>query len=155
MPVAMLAETRREQESFPPVAEAAAAINVEAEAAGSKHDRSPPESFPYARGDPAALPWHHWTGAQTIACLESDEAGGLSGDEARQRLALYGSNELAQAVKPSWVKLFLAQFDGYLVRLLLGAAGLSIILGRMIDAFTTLSIVIVNALVGALQERKK
>ena len=109
--------------------------------------------------------------AQAVAAsLGVDPNTGLSQAEAERRLAQYGSNELASAPPvPKWKK-FLAQFKDPLVYLLLAATGISLIAwfiekanvapgaegGEILpfDAIVIVLILIVNAVLGYIQEAK-
>jgi len=77
---------------------------------------------------------------------------GLSADQAAARLQEVGPNELARArATPAW-RVFLAQFKGALIWLLLGACVVSAALGEVGDAIAIGAILVLNALVGFLQE---
>ncbi len=77
---------------------------------------------------------------------------GLSQREAESRLAKHGTNTLEQAKRTSPFRLFLSQFSDVLVLILLGAATVSLILGDVSEALTIGVILLVNALLGFLQE---
>jgi magnesium-transporting ATPase (P-type) len=62
---------------------------------------------------------------QTATALAVDIAAGLSHAEAERRLARFGPNSIPDEPPTSWLKLILAQFDDLLVKILLGAAGVS------------------------------
>lgn len=97
-------------------------------------------------------PWHAVTVADVAAQLQSDPQRGLSVDEAEGRIQQYGSNELtATAREPAWRK-FLAQFADFIVLLLLAAAVVSGLLGEIVDAVAIGVIVILNAIIGFVQE---
>src|SRR5690349_3309151 len=77
---------------------------------------------------------------------------GLTADQAAARLEQFGSNELArQKATPAW-RVFLAQFKGALIWLLLGACVISAALGEVGDAIAIGAILLINAIVGFLQE---
>ncbi len=84
--------------------------------------------------------------------LASDPATGLTAREAAHRLARYGPNELPHARPRNLLSVFLGQFQDFMVLVLLGATGISFFLGEVGDAVTILLIVVVNAVLGALQE---
>ncbi len=97
-------------------------------------------------------PWHATPVAEVAAGLRSDPRRGLTADDARQRLEQHGPNELtAQAREPAWRK-FLAQFTDFIVLLLLAAAVVSGLLGETIDAVAIGVIVLLNAIIGFVQE---
>ena len=91
-----------------------------------------------------------------LAELEKLEsaAGGLSGDEARRRLASEGPNEIQRAAPPSRLKMLARQLASPLIWLLLVAAVISAALGELADAIAIGVIVVVNAVVGFLQEHR-
>ena len=78
---------------------------------------------------------------------------GLTGDEARQRLAQHGSNLLKPPKRTDVLTLLLAQFKSPLILLLFFATGLSFFLHDPVDAFIILTIVLVSGLLGFWQER--
>ncbi len=79
---------------------------------------------------------------------------GLSEAESRRRLEQYGPNELAQSPPPPRWKAFVAQFRSAVIGLLIVAAIISGALGEWIDAGAILAIVLLNGVLGFLQEDK-
>ena len=77
---------------------------------------------------------------------------GLSTREAEKRIAEHGLNELKHNKKKSPILIFLAQFNDFLVWVLIGATIVSGIIGDKADAVTILIIVVVNAILGFVQE---
>jgi magnesium-transporting ATPase (P-type) len=88
-----------------------------------------------------------------MAELETSK-GGLDADTAAGRLKEYGPNRLAATVKRGPLKRLLAQFDNLLIYVLLGAAGLAVLIGHAIDALVILAVVMVNTAIGFFQEGK-
>jgi Ca2+-transporting ATPase len=99
--------------------------------------------------------------AEVAASSRSDGSSGLSSAEAADRLARFGPNRLVPAaVVPGWRK-FLAQFADPLVYLLLGAVVVSMVAwmlegaeGTPFEVIVIAAIVIVNAVLGFVQERR-
>ena len=90
---------------------------------------------------------------EVLASLGST-AQGLSSAQAAARLAQYGPNALPQArSRPPWLR-FLEQFNSALIYFLLAAALGAWILGHGVDAAVIVAVVLVNALVGFIQEGK-
>lgn len=83
---------------------------------------------------------------------EKEFTRGLSTREAEKRVKTYGLNELKHNKKKSPVLIFLAQFNDFLVWVLIGATIISGFIGDKADAITILIIVIVNAILGFVQE---
>ena len=80
-------------------------------------------------------------------------AKGVTGDEAKERLAHYGANRLKPAKRSDVWSLLLRQFGSPIILILLFATGLSLCLGDRIDAFIILFIVLVSGSLGFWQER--
>lgn len=97
-------------------------------------------------------PWHARPLADLIAYLKTDPVTGLAPAQARQRQLEYGRNELPARRKKSALQVFAAQFQDFMVLVLLTAALLSTLLGEWNDAVTILAIVILNAALGFFQE---
>ena len=83
---------------------------------------------------------------------EKEFTRGLSTREAEKRIKTYGLNELKHKKKKSPVLIFLSQFNDFLVWVLIGATIISGFIGDKADAITILIIVIVNAILGFVQE---
>jgi Mg2+-importing ATPase len=95
--------------------------------------------------------WSHST-MEMLQQLNTTNKG-LTGDEARQRLAQHGSNLLKPPKRTDVLTLLLAQFKSPLILLLFFATGLSFFLHDPVDAFIILTIVLVSGLLGFWQER--
>lgn len=77
---------------------------------------------------------------------------GLSSEEARKRLSKYGENELVEEKKEGPLRLFLNQFMDVLIILLIVAALVSYFIGDLLDSMVILFVVVVNAIIGFIQE---
>jgi P-type Ca2+ transporter type 2C len=98
--------------------------------------------------------WHLLDTAQAAAQLGVTPAQGLTAVEADQRLATYGSNTLRErGGKPPW-RILLDQFTGKLVLILIVAAVVSAAVGDFKDAVAILAIVVLNAVLGFVQEHR-
>ncbi len=95
---------------------------------------------------------------RTIAEIESElktsSSRGLTQEEARTRLAKNGPNLLAQGKKKSWFFIFLSEFNDSLIYLLLAASVISVVLGEWIDALIIFAVILLNAVIGTVQETK-
>lgn len=98
--------------------------------------------------------WHSKTAAETAAAQASDSARGLSSEEAARRLGIYGPNRLAAKKGKSLFIRVLEQFQDFLIYILLAAGIISILLGELSDAVIILAVVVINAVVGVIQESK-
>lgn len=86
--------------------------------------------------------------------LNSDPNKGLSNQEASKRRREYGTNELRKQKKTSLIGLFFGQFKDPMVVILLVGAIVSIVLKEYIDASIILFVIIMNAIIGVIQEYK-
>ncbi|TKB60646.1 MAG: cation-translocating P-type ATPase [Nitrospira sp.] len=93
-----------------------------------------------------------FTPDKLIALLGTDSERGLAGQEVERRHTEFGPNELPEALPPSLVKLFLSQFTSVMVWVLIGAAIISGLLEDWLDAAAILAIVLLNGLLGFVQE---
>jgi len=84
--------------------------------------------------------------------LMTDLASGLSDQEARIRLDKYGRNQLEEKKGHGPWFIFLAQFRDFIIWVLIGAALVSGFLGEWVDALAIIAIVILNAIMGFVQE---
>lgn len=82
----------------------------------------------------------------------STQKEGLSNAEANARLEKYGPNKLKEQKKNSPLKLFLSQFIDVLIFMLIIAAIASYIIGNHLDAIVILVVVIINSIIGFIQE---
>ena len=98
------------------------------------------------------LRWHTLHAEEAVAAVGSDADRGLAADEARRRLQQFGSNALPEPKRRSLVAVFLGQFKSPLIYLLFVAAGLALAFGHTSDSAVIASVVVLNALVGAVQE---
>lgn len=89
---------------------------------------------------------------EVAANLKTDLKIGLSSQEALQRLQKYGPNVLKEEDGKNPLAIFISQFGSFLIVILIAASAVSFILGEVIDALMILAIVILNGVVGFIQE---
>ncbi len=89
-------------------------------------------------------------------CLRSLQSrpDGLEPEEAEQRFGQYGPNKLPDPEQDNLLKRFFKHFHDTLIYVLLGAAAITAVLEHWIDTFVILGVVIINAIIGFLQEGK-
>ncbi|MCX8032642.1 MAG: cation-transporting P-type ATPase [Thermoleophilia bacterium] len=102
----------------------------------------------------AATPWHALDLEQIVALLSTDADHGLSKAESEARLAEYGPNIITAAKGPSWFRRLAAQLNQALVLILIAAGAVTAALKEWVDAGVIFGVVIINAIVGYLQESK-
>ncbi|MFL1595006.1 cation-transporting P-type ATPase [Rhodococcus ruber] len=97
---------------------------------------------------------HRWHALDTTATLDrlGTSPTGLSSDEAERRLTEHGPNELPRPPSDRWWWRLLRQFHNVLLYVMLGAAVITAFLQHWIDTAVLLAAVVINALLGFVQE---
>jgi magnesium-transporting ATPase (P-type) len=103
---------------------------------------------------PEAVAWHAVNIDDAIKRLGTDTAKGLDSNEASQRLTKHGPNRLPEGKKQSAFMRFLHQFNNILVYVLLAAGFVKMMVGLWLDSAIILGVVVLNALLGFIQEGK-
>ena len=98
--------------------------------------------------------WHTLAAKDVLFELRTLEERGLSSQEVEQRLEQFGPNQLAEAPPTTFWQMLWEQFNNFVVMLLIAAAVISALLGDFIEAAAILAIVILNAALGIIQERR-
>jgi calcium-translocating P-type ATPase len=98
--------------------------------------------------------WHAMSAGEVAERLGTDGLKGLAIDEAASRLNAYGPNRLPEGKRRGPVMRFLAQFNNVLVYVLLGAGFTKLMLGLWVDASIIFGVVILNGVLGFIQEGK-
>jgi len=98
-----------------------------------------------------ASAWHSKKPEEVLSELRADP-NGLSREEAERRLKEFGYNELKEKKKVTPLQIFLRQFKDIFVIMLLIATAISFLIGETVDALTIAVIVILNSIVGFVQE---
>ena len=112
------------------------------------------ESAVSAKAGTEAVAWHAVAVDDVVERLHTNPATGLDTGEASQRLTKYGPNRLPEGKKEGPWKRFLHQFNNILVYVLLGAGFVKLMIGLRLDAAIILGVVVINALLGFIQEGK-
>lgn len=100
------------------------------------------------------LAWHSNNVDEVILKLKSNIRVGLFHTEAKIRLEKYGKNILPRPKRRSLLSLFIHQFLSPLIYLLIGAFCIALFVGEAKDALVILVVVIINAIIGSLQEKR-
>lgn len=95
--------------------------------------------------------WHRRSVQDTLELLATSRSG-LSHEEAKRRRARFGPNELEQAPPRSTVRILLAQFADATILILIAAAVIAGVLGDLTDSIVIAAIIVLNALIGFVQE---
>ncbi|GIP41871.1 calcium-translocating P-type ATPase, SERCA-type [Paenibacillus sp. J45TS6] len=98
--------------------------------------------------------WHQMGADELKSELDVEPQLGLTKDEAANRQKKSGPNELSEGKGISPITLFLNQFKDFMVLVLVGATLLSGLLGEYLDAITIIAIILLNGILGFVQEFK-
>src|SRR4030043_600671 len=112
------------------------------------------ENPPPTSGSQPQISWHVLTAEQILHQLATPSESGLPSEEAASRLQSYGPNQLDEAPGVTFWQMLLDQFKSFVVLMLIAAAIISSILGDIEEAAAILAIVILNATLGVVQERR-
>lgn len=96
--------------------------------------------------------WYQMSAEETLQKLNTHPDKGLPAKEAARRLDEQGPNELSEGKTISPVTLFLNQFKDFMVLVLMGATLISGLLGEFLDAITIIAIILMNGILGFIQE---
>ncbi|MEQ8803203.1 MAG: HAD-IC family P-type ATPase, partial [Haliea sp.] len=98
--------------------------------------------------------WHTLSTAELEQLLQVDASVGLQPQDAAERLARHGPNQLAESrFHPLW-RIVLEQFQDFMILVLLAAALVAGFVGDLVDTVAILVIVALNAVIGAVQESR-
>jgi P-type Ca2+ transporter type 2C len=104
--------------------------------------------------EPAQPPWHALAIEAVVERLGSDAAGGLSATDAERRRQEHGDNILREQPAEGWWWKLLRQFQELVIWILIAAAVIAGAMGDWADAAAIVAIVLVNAIIGFLQEER-
>lgn len=99
------------------------------------------------------MKWYQVSAKEVLQKLATSESG-LTSEEAKKRFIQYGPNKLAEEEKISRFKILLHQFTSPLIYILLIAGLVTVLLKEYIDSGVIFAVVILNAIIGYVQEYK-
>ncbi|HEX2995880.1 MAG TPA: cation-transporting P-type ATPase [Anaerolineales bacterium] len=102
---------------------------------------------------PAQQEWHALEAEEVLNHLKVQD-NGLTSEEAKRRLELVGPNQLKEAPRPTFLKMLWEQLNNFVVILLIVASVISALLGDYVEAAAIMSIVVLNAILGIVQEQR-
>ena len=97
--------------------------------------------------------WHTLKPEQVLKHFEVQD-NGLTTDEAKKRLEQYGPNQLKESPRPTFLQTLWEQLNNFVVILLIVASVISALLGDYVEAAAIMAIVVLNAILGIVQERR-
>lgn len=98
-------------------------------------------------------PWHSKTVEEVLENFNTTKDG-LKQKDIALRIEKYGANKLKEQKKQSIFVRFMMQFHNLLIYVLLAAAGITMVIGHKFDSFVILSVVLINAIIGFIQENR-
>ena len=99
------------------------------------------------------IKWYAETAEFALQKTEATE-NGLSQEEATQRLKKFGENTLPQKKPKPFILMLLKEFLNPIVMILLVAMAFSFAVGELLDGFVILGIILIDAIIGAVQEKR-
>jgi Ca2+-transporting ATPase len=97
--------------------------------------------------------WHTLSPEEVLSHFKVQD-NGLSTEDAQKRLEQYGPNQLQEAPRPTFLQMLWEQLNNFVVILLIIASIISALLGDYIEAAAIMAIVVLNAVLGIVQERR-
>ncbi len=97
--------------------------------------------------------WHAAESSEVLNLIESSE-NGLSVAEAKKRLSEFGKNLIQRDKGDGVLKLLWGQINNPLIWVLIGSGTLAVLLGKITDGLVVLSVVVINTIIGFIQEYK-
>ena len=98
--------------------------------------------------------WHSIESEKIVELFESDITDGLGSLSIKHREEFFGKNELKEKKQDSYLKKFFIQFHNALIYILLGASAVTAFLHEWVDSGVIFGVVIINVIIGFLQEVK-
>jgi len=98
--------------------------------------------------------WHSLDNQKVLELLNINIDTGLTDNEVEKRLKEYGKNTMPKGKKRTWVARLFMQFHNVLIYVLMAAAIITALMDHWIDTWVILAVVIINALIGFIQEGK-
>lgn len=98
--------------------------------------------------------WHAVKAEEILQQFDAPAEGGLTSEEVAHRIEIYGPNALKEAPPTTFARMLWEQFNSFVVILLIVAAVISALLGDLFEAAAIMAIVILNAALGVIQERR-
>jgi len=98
--------------------------------------------------------WHALEASEVVRALQTSPTRGLTTEEVARRVIEYGANELVEPPRPTLWRMVLEQFNNFIVIVLIVASIISALLGDYIEAGAIMAIVLLNALLGVIQEHR-
>ena len=103
-------------------------------------------------GKDVSISWHSMSSTDVLEQLNTPLEEGLSPEEVKARQEKYGPNELTEAPPTTFWEMLWSQINSFVIYMLLAASIISALLGDYVEAVAILAIVVLNAIMGIIQE---
>ncbi len=110
--------------------------------------------FDKIKAEDVSISWHTMSSTDVLDKLETPLDDGLSLEEVKARQEKFGPNELTEAPSTTFWEMLWSQINSFVIYMLLAAALVSALLGDYVEAVAILAIVILNAIMGIIQESR-
>ncbi|EKD88639.1 MAG: hypothetical protein ACD_34C00413G0001, partial [uncultured bacterium] len=101
-----------------------------------------------------SVTWHALSADEVLNRLDTTSVKGLTASEVEKRQQIHGLNQLREKPRATFLQLVFAQLKSFVIILLIVASVISMILGEWVDSGAILLIVILNAVLGVIQESR-
>ena len=101
-----------------------------------------------------SLTWHALSANEVLQKLDTPESEGLSLEEVEKRQEKFGLNQLTEKPKATFLQMVFSQLKSFVILLLIVASIISAVLGEYVDAAAIIAIVVLNAVLGVVQESR-
>jgi len=112
------------------------------------------KATPVTNEQDLSVSWYSLSPEEVLNRLETTPSNGLTNDEVRKRQEIHGLNQLREKPRATFLQLVLAQLKSFVVILLIVASIISMVLGEWVDSGAILLIVVLNAVLGVVQESR-
>jgi P-type Ca2+ transporter type 2C len=110
--------------------------------------------FDKIKAEDVTISWHTMSSTDVLNKLETPLEDGLSSEEVKVRQEKFGPNELTEAPPTTFWEMLWSQINSFVIYMLLTASLVSALLGDYVEAIAILAIVILNAIMGIIQESR-
>jgi P-type Ca2+ transporter type 2C len=100
------------------------------------------------------ITWHALSREEVLKKLETGLEVGLTKEQAEKRLEKYGPNQLAEGKKTTFWEMIYEQLNNFVIIMLIVAAAISALLGEVVDASAIVAIVVLNTVMGVVQDNR-
>ena len=112
------------------------------------------ENAGLSQADKLSVTWYALSAEEVLHELDTTPVKGLTESEVERRQQIHGPNQLREKPRATFLQLVMAQLKSFVVILLIVASVISMILGEWVDSGAIILIVVLNAILGVVQESR-